>query len=286
MKIKTASFLFFAALLFICLVQLTGCQTPKKTAPIVQESWETISNRWGSVSLEKVTKIAKHGDVTAQYYLGGDAVFELALMYEKGEGVQTNLSEARNLIIQDSIAINLGDGSIASLEGGQPDACFRVGQWYENGDGVPRDDYRATKYYYNSAAGNVTGKRRYKNQAAENLLKLYAEGRGLSKTNQEPEDYLDRELVDKNTLVKKLQYEITTARAEFYVGKIYYQGTLVSQDLVEAAARFQVAADEGSEDAKQILLELEPKISTSQKEAVSKRVLNLKTNLRISRMMQ
>jgi TPR repeat protein len=199
-----------------------------------------------------------------------DALYELGLMYENGEGVKTNLSEAHNDIFGAAI-------------GGQPDACFRVGQWYENGVGVPQDDYQATKYYFN-AVFNLNG-RKYQFQAAESLLKLYSEGRGLSKTNQEPEDYLDGELGDKKTLIQKLQYHISTAQAEFYVGRIYYQGTIVSQDLVEAAARFQVAADEGVDDAKKILIELDAKMSADQKVTAKKQAANFKDNLNMQKSM-
>jgi TPR repeat protein len=148
---------------------------------------------------------------------------------------------------------------------------------YENGDGVPQDDYQATKYYYNAVA-NLNG-RKYKYQAAEGLIKLYAEGRGLSKTNQESEDFIDRALADKAAVIQQLQGVITTARAEFNVGRLYYQGTLVSQDLVEAAARFHVAADEGLDDASNLLVQLDTKMSTDQKDTAKKRASGLKANL-------
>gem|GEM_PF-3409032 len=206
-----------------------------------------------------------------------DAQYEVGLMYEKGEGVKADLSEAHNYII-------LASQGLDSVEGGQPDACFRVGQWYENGDSVPHDDYRAIKYYYNAV--RALNGRKYKSQAAEDLLKLYTQGRGLSKTNQEPEDFIDRELADKPAVIQKFQSEITTSQAEFYVGQIYYQGQLVPQDLVEAAARFQVAADEGLDDARKMLVELDPKMSADQKEAAKKQADRLKFNLNQQRSME
>jgi hypothetical protein len=69
MKTKTAWSLCFAILLFAFVFQLAGSQSPNKTAPVVQENWETISNRWGSVPLEKTKRTAEQGDITAQYYL-------------------------------------------------------------------------------------------------------------------------------------------------------------------------------------------------------------------------
>jgi len=208
-----------------------------------------------------------------------EAVYDLALMYEKGVGVKADLSVARSYMIQASIS-----EIPPSLEGGWPDACFRVGQWYEIGDGVSQDDYRAIKYYWN-AVNNLNG-RRFKSQAAESLLKLYADGRGLSKTNQEPADYIDRELADKPAMIQEMQREMTTAQAELSVGRICYQGILVRKNLVEAAARFQVAAEAGSGEAQKMLVELEPDISANQKEAARKLAGELKTKLYQQRSLQ
>jgi len=193
-----------------------------------------------------------------------DALYELGLMYENGEGVQADATQARNYIV------------LASA-GSQPDACYRVGQMYEKGDGIAKDDYEAARYYFKAVA-NLNG-RKFKSKAAESLLKLYAEGRGLTKTNQQPEDYLDGRLAEKKTIIQQLENEITTSQAEFYIGKIYYQGALVSEDLIEAAARLQVAAEEGSEDANKMLTELGSKIAPTQKEAAKTRSTKLKRSL-------
>ena len=103
---------------------------------------------------------------------------------------------------------------------------------------------------------------------------------------QEPEDYIDRELADKKSLIESVQSQITTLQAEFYIGRIYYQGTPVSQDLVEAAARFQVAADEGLNDAQKMSVEIEAKMSSAQNEAAKKRVSALKASLNEQRSME
>jgi TPR repeat protein len=200
-----------------------------------------------------------------------DALYELGLMYEKGDGVKADLTEAHNYIFR-------------AATGGQPDASFRMGEMYENGAGVPRDDYQATRYYYNAVA-NLNG-RKFKSKAAENLLKLYAEGRGLSKTNTEPEDYLDRALADKQMVIQQFQGEITTAQAEVYIGRIYNEGALISQDFAEAAARFQLAANEGLDDAKTVLVQLETKMSPDQKEAARNRSINLKKSLDQKRLIE
>jgi len=87
-------------------------------------------------------------------------------------------------------------------------------------------------------------------------------------------------------VIKKFQGEVTTSQAVFYAGRIYYQGTLVSQDLVEAAACFQVAADDGLDDARKMLVELEPKMSAAQKGAAKTRAGNLKIKINEQRSME
>jgi hypothetical protein len=89
MKIRTASFIFFPVILFICAFQFTGCQSPKKTAqiertaPVIQEIWEAISNRWGAVPIEKIKQAAGKGEVTAQYYLmDGSSTFSVRLTFQ------------------------------------------------------------------------------------------------------------------------------------------------------------------------------------------------------------
>src|SRR5690349_8892606 len=43
------------------------------------DTWETISNRWGGVSLTQLKESTEHGDLTAQYYLADS--------YWEGRGV-------------------------------------------------------------------------------------------------------------------------------------------------------------------------------------------------------
>ena len=197
-----------------------------------------------------------------------DAIYELALMYEQGQGVKQDLAEARDFIVQ-------------AAAGSQPDARFRLGQMCENGDGVPQDDYQATRNYF-VAIGSLGGGK-FKYQAKENLLKLYADGRGLTNTNREPEDYIDRELKDKHALIEHDQDLLVTPQVQFFVGKIYYQGKLVPQDFVEAAARLHLAANQGVDDARKMLDELEPKLSAAQKTAAESRLQNLERSFEMSK---
>jgi TPR repeat protein len=216
-------------------------------------------------------KAAKHNKAN-----NSDVIYYLGLMYKNGEGVATNVDKARELLLQ-------------AADGSQPDACYWVGIMFENGDGVPKDDYRATRYYY-TAVFNLTG-RRYFAKAADCLLKLYSEGRDLTETNQDvgkladsdPANFPNQELANKNNLISSLQNQVATGTGEFYLAEIYRQGILVPQNLSEAAARYQVATDEGVENARKYFLELNAKLSTEQKISLTKRIQELKSDLTFTR---
>ena len=99
-----------------------------------------------------------------------DAHYYLGVMYEKGDGVTKNLTNAYKLYLE------------AAVGGNKPEPFVRVGQMYENGEGVPQDDRQATEYYYSAlqfgfaptSHGDVA-----RCTAIENLLNLYFQGRGL-----------------------------------------------------------------------------------------------------------
>jgi hypothetical protein len=189
-------------------------------------------------------------------------------MYEKGEGVQQDLVQTTNLIIQAAEGFN------------QPDAEYRVGQMYEKGQVLPQDDYLAVRSYF--LAMTAFNGREFKYQATEQLLKLYSEGRGISKTTQGPDAYEDHTLKNKSTLLEYFQGMIKTARAQLYAGEIYYQGKLVPKDLVTAAAWFQLAAGQNLDEANKILGQVESEMSSAQKDAAKKKQNDLEQHIRSS----
>ena len=197
-----------------------------------------------------------------------DAVYELALMYEKGRGVAADLSAARALLLR-------------AAAGNHPDASFRVGQMYEKGDGVPQDDYEAAKCYYHAMLS--MGGRQFKFDAVEGLFRLYAAGRGLSKSNKEMDEYDDRELADKPKLIKYIDGMVVTPKAQLYLGDIYYRGTVVPQDLVEAAAWLELSARQKLDAAQELLEQVELEMTLSQKDEVKRRYNELDHRLRGAR---
>jgi hypothetical protein len=205
-----------------------------------------------------------------------EAIYDLALVYENGEGVTRDLSKAHDLFLTAAGPLEDSEDMIR-----RPDARFRVGQMYENGDGVPQDDWKAVEYYENIFYYHDFPER-FPNgrliihgpteKSIESLYRLWAEGRGFpSPEIKKLSGYAEPDVCIKNYWSRVL----TTAKAEFYIGEIYYQGKLVPQDLVEADARFQFAANQGFDDAHKMLDELEPKMSQAQLEAAKPRLNSL-----------
>jgi hypothetical protein len=60
------------------------------------------------------------------------------------------------------------------------------------------------------------------------------------------------------------------------VGQIYWQGKLVSQDLIQAAARLQIASDHGVSEAGTVLDQVQSKMSAAQRQAAKDRFNYLK----------
>lgn len=189
-----------------------------------------------------------------------DSIYELALMYEKGEGVTQDESQAHTLFLT---AVNSYFF--------QPDASFRVGQMYEKGDGVPQDDHAAVDYYsgkfHCSNCTNTVLFGEAKPEGAESVFRLWSQGRGF------PTDH-DKAAIgyhNPQSLISEWDAIITSPYAELYLGEIYSQGKLVTQDLVEAAARFEVAANQNLGDAQKMLDQLQPKLTLEQKTSAQAR---------------
>ena len=203
----------------------------------------------------------------------GDAIYCLGDMYEKGEGTTRDIAQAHQLFLE-----------AAGPAFRQPLAAFRVGQMYEKGDGVPQDDHAAMTYYCNDLQDPehpVYDAYAPGEGAVESLLRLWAQGRGFPNDKDKAENNYDP-----GRLIPGWNGEIVTAQSELYVGQLYYQGKLVAQDVVEAAARFQIAADENLPEASQALAELEPKLSPAQKEAMRNRLTVLRQSLEQARQAQ
>lgn len=118
------------------------------TSPAIQESWQTISNRWSVVPLEQVQQAATNNDVTAQYFLGR--------VYFDGIGVDQDYDEAAKYFR-------------LAAEQGFAGAQNSLGWAYLHGMGLPPDAREAMKWFQKAADQGNT-------RAEVNLAWMYAQG--------------------------------------------------------------------------------------------------------------
>jgi TPR repeat protein len=198
---------------------------------------------------QDVVEAFKWMQKAAQHYgsessVVSDARYQLGLMYEKGEGVQLDLTKAHDLFLS-AVKDCMYAGNLA---------MFSLGQMYETGNGVPQDDRKAAEFYagknhnYNFPDKYPNGFVEYLGsgtEAVESLLHLWSQGRGFP-NDEDKAEFGYRQPGD---LINGWKIEITSANAEFYLGEIYYQGKLVPKDIAQAADWFNKAAIQGSPEA-------------------------------------
>ncbi len=199
MRTKNCRWCLFVVLLFTGLFQLEAAESGKTSAS-VQESWETISNRWGSVLLENIKQSAKTNEITAQYYL--------AIQYSKGNGVSKDEVEAykwmklaagqgmaraqRRLawMYEDGTGVDQDYGEAVKflrLAAAQGDALAQnnLGWLYKIWKGLANDPFEAVKWFQKAAQqGEKT--------AAENLAWMYKDGSGIERNFELAEQWMGK----------------------------------------------------------------------------------------------
>jgi hypothetical protein len=139
----------------------------------------------------------------------GDSIYCLGDMYEKGEGTIQDVAQAHRLFL-----VAAGPAFRQQM------AAFRVGQMYEKGDGVPHDDHAAMTYYCNNFQDSEHPVYPYGYapgyEAVQNLLRLWALGRGFPNDKDKAENNYDP-----GQLIPAWKGMIGTAQSEFYAGQIY-----------------------------------------------------------------
>ena len=203
-----------------------------------------------------------------------EARYRLGLMYENGEGVEKNLTNAYEAFKKAAI-----------MDFAHPDAQFRLGMMYENGDGVVQDHEQAAMLYCASAKNLGHGE--HQHEAVNRLVAIYAQGKGVP-TEIDKEtlmnlgyDKLDpkqpgvgKELVAAE--LHDLQRWANSAKAYFSIGSIYYDAKLVPKNPVEASAWFHRAAEENLPEAVQKLEQIKPELSPEQETEVKNRLNAIK----------
>jgi len=157
----------------------------------------------------KEFRLVEQGDAMAQYNLG--------LMYDNGEGVPEDHTEAVKWYRK-------------AAEQGLAKAQFNLGLMYDNGRGVPEDHTEAVKWYRKAAEQGLA-------EAQFNLGFVYANGEGV------PED--DTEAVK----WYRKAAEQGLAKAQFNLGLMYANGEGVPEDDTRAYAWLNLAAAQSNKNA-------------------------------------
>jgi len=160
------------------------------------------------LEVTRTREAAAHGETDAQ--------IALANMYDRGQGVAENLSEAVNLYRK-------------AAEHGNSDAQANLGRMYSTGRGIAQDFAMAVHWFRKAAdQGNPLGQNR--------LGEAYHDGKGV------PQDFTEA--------VKwyRKAAEQGNGAAQFHLGESYRDGEGVDVDLVEAHRWMNVSAAHTPDD--------------------------------------
>jgi hypothetical protein len=146
------------------------------------------------------------------------ANFNLAVLYERGNGVTQDYKEAMRLY-----QIAAGKGILL--------AAVNIGNFYNAGLGVAQDPAEAARWYREPAEHGIA-------VAQFDLAVLYAKGRGRTQDDE------------RAAALYRKAAEQGFAPAQYAFGKINTEGRGVPQDDRQARAWMQKAADGGFSDAK------------------------------------
>lgn len=181
------------------------------------------SNSWIGSDLEnqdiefKLNSFAaEKGDAEAQFNLG--------LMYDFGEGVTKNESQAVKWYRK-------------AAEQGNAYAQYNLGVSYTDGTGVAKDDCEAVKWFRKAAEQGVV-------KAQYNLGWMYENGCGVTQDESEAAKWYLKSA------------EQGYADAQYNLGNMYLDGRGVLQYELEAVKWFRKAAEQGNADAKEALKRL------------------------------
>ena len=158
-----------------------------------------------AADFNETQKLAEQGDARAQ--------FNLAIMYENGDGVPQDNQKAVEWYRK-------------AAEQGHANAQLNLGFMYEKSYGVPQDKQKAVEWYRKAAEqGHAT--------AQYNLAIMYKKGEGVPQDKKKAVEWYHKAA------------EQGFASAQYSLGIMYYNGEGVQQDKKKAIEWFQKAAEQG-----------------------------------------
>ena len=158
---------------------------------------DLIGIKTGS-QLREITEIAFKRCLKAAEQGDADAQFNLGVMYEQGNGVKKDYTQAAKWYRK-------------AAEQGHADAQFNLGSMYANGEGVKQDDTQAVEWFRKAAEQGHA-------YAQNNLGLMYAKGEGVK------QDYT--QAVEWYRKAAEQGYD----KAQFNLGVIYANGHGVKKD--------------------------------------------------------
>jgi TPR repeat protein len=139
--------------------------------------------------------LAKEGDNKAQY--------NVALMYENGQGVKADINQARQWYEK-------------AAKGGNAKAAYNLARLYQSLEGKVPHAIEMARYWYEKAVdGGIS-------QAYNNLATLYLEGKGVPKDNKKALELLQKAVSEGNH------------KAEYNLGILYGWGDNIQRDKLKA----------------------------------------------------
>jgi len=200
-----------------------------------------------SEGVKTLSPAAKAGDQKAQY--------ELARLYEMGEGVTKDLVKAFQWYKK-------------SAEQGYPESRYKMGWMYSNGSGVRQDLYLSAKWYRIAAAFNDHTESQFR------LGELYFNGRGVEHDYGKAITYY-QQAANKGH-----------AASQYLLGSMYVEGWGVAQDYVQAYIWLKLAVPNRAEsiaihkkyDPVSKLKSLKIRMNNFQINQAEKRLVEMKTS--------
>ncbi|GJL94663.1 MAG: hypothetical protein DHS20C05_10680 [Hyphococcus sp.] len=192
------------------LAGITGLSLPsfaeEQAEASTRKAFQLVLDEDYAAAREIVQPLAAAGEADAQHIL--------ALLYEKGFGVEQDMARALDLYARSALQ-------------GQADSQFALGELaYSGAGGVAKDHERAAGWYKLAAAGGHKG-------AQARLGVLYAEGEAVKRD------------MSKAAAMFEDAAASGDAEAQYHLGALFFTGEGVEQDLGLARDWFRRSAEQG-----------------------------------------
>lgn len=258
----------------------SGCRDVGPHSPQVTSTPETNGGNktdpdvWQGETAQALQSLADQGNVIAAYKLGQ--------AYSVGAGGASKSSQK---------AVDYYKQAASS---GHPWAQYRLSEMYRSGNGVTKNLSKSSEYAFAAAKNGVAA-------AAFNVAMMYSTGEGAPQNNAEAARWLEKasssDLPDAQYALGMMHLRGTGVTRELYrgltflreaasggnvkaqtaVGRIYLTGLdTMGQDLREARTWLDSAAQQGDQEAKELI----PKLEAAEKEEAEFQLARLRERTR------